>query len=119
MDLPATLSPTRRNHLTAMLTGRQHGETRNLLDVPIDHIVRNEAQPRTHFDQDAIASLASSIEARGVIQPIAVRPLGHERYEIIAGERRWLAAQRAGLRSFPTIVHDVDSRDALVLALVE
>lgn len=90
-----------------------------LLDIPLDHIVRNDAQPRTHFDQNAIASLATSIEANGVIQPIAVRPLPGERWEIIAGERRWLAARRAGLRTVPAVVHDVDERETLVLALVE
>lgn len=90
-----------------------------LLAIPLEEVHRNEAQPRTVFDAEAIHSLATSIEANGVIQPIAVRPRPEGGWEIIAGERRWLAAQRAGLRTIPAVVHDVDERETLVLALVE
>lgn len=90
-----------------------------LLALRLDQVHRNEAQPRTVFEQEAIHSLATSIEASGVIQPIAVRPRDAGGYEIIAGERRWLAAQRAGLATIPAVVHHVDERETLVLALVE
>jgi ParB family chromosome partitioning protein len=90
-----------------------------LLTPRLDEVHRNESQPRTVFDLDAIRSLATSIEANGVIQPIAVRPRPAGGYEIIAGERRWLAAQQAGLSTIPAVLHDVDDRETLVLALVE
>ena len=90
-----------------------------LLSLRLDEVHRNEAQPRTVFDQEAIVSLATSIEANGIIQPIAVRPREAGGYEIIAGERRWLAAQRAGLATIPAVLHHVDERETLVLALVE
>ncbi|MCB0877849.1 MAG: ParB/RepB/Spo0J family partition protein [Thermoleophilia bacterium] len=90
-----------------------------LLALRLDEVHRNDAQPRTVFDSDAIHSLATSIEANGVIQPIAVRHREAGGYEIIAGERRWLAAQRAGLSTIPAVLHHVDERETLVLALVE
>ncbi|MCW2925482.1 MAG: chromosome segregation DNA-binding protein [Thermoleophilia bacterium] len=90
-----------------------------LLMLHLDEVHRNENQPRTVFEPEAIHSLATSIEANGVIQPIAVRRRGPAGYEIIAGERRWLAARRAGLTTIPAVVHDVDERETLVLALVE
>jgi ParB family chromosome partitioning protein len=98
--------------------GNQTREGR-MLDLPLERIVRNESQPREHFDADALAALAESIQENGVIQPIAVRQVGPERFELIAGERRWLASQRAGIATIPAVVHDVDERTALVLALVE
>jgi ParB family chromosome partitioning protein len=93
--------------------------TTGLLTPRLDEVHRNESQPRTVFDSDAIHSLATSIEANGVIQPIAIRPRAAGGYEIIAGERRWLAAQQAGLSTIPAVIHDVDDRETLVLALVE
>jgi ParB family chromosome partitioning protein len=99
--------------------GAVQATTGGLLNLRPDEVHRNEAQPRTVFDPDAIASLATSIEANGVIQPIAVRHRSGGGYEIIAGERRWLAAQRAGLAAIPAVLHDVDERETLVLALVE
>ncbi|MCW2960218.1 MAG: parB-like partition protein [Thermoleophilia bacterium] len=90
-----------------------------LLALRLDEVYRNASQPRTVFDSEAIHSLATSIETNGVIQPIAVRPRPAGGYEIIAGERRWLAAQRAGLRTIPAVLHDVDEQETLVLALVE
>lgn len=116
-------SNTVRSGLSVLLGGAPDAPaasaTGTLVELPIDVIVRNEAQPRTQFDAGAIAALAESIESKGLIQPIAVRRLNHSQYEIVAGERRWLAAQRAGLRKLPAIVHDVDERESLILALVE
>lgn len=88
-------------------------------DLTLSQIVRNEDQPRTHFDAAELEALATSVESQGLIQPIAVRPLKDGTFQIIAGERRWLAAQRAGLTRVPVIVHDVDERASLILALVE
>ena len=76
-------------------------------------------QPRTHFDEDALDELAESIAARGVIQPIIVRPKGAGRYQLVAGERRWRAAQRARLHEIPAIVRELDQRDVMALALIE
>lgn len=122
MDIPTASAP-RPNALSALIGGAgpagAAAESGRLLDLPIDRVVRNEAQPRTSFDPEALAALATSIEARGIIQPIAVRQVGRDRFELIAGERRWLAAQRAGLRTVPAVVLDVDERESLVLALVE
>lgn len=76
-------------------------------------------QPRRHFDEAALATLADSIRAQGVVQPILVRPVGADRYEIIAGERRWRAAGIAGLKSIPAVVRQMDDRTARAVALVE
>lgn len=88
-------------------------------EIAIARLQPGAHQPRRHFDEDALAELADSIAAQGVVQPIVVRPLGAERYEIVAGERRWRAAQRAGLTSIPAVVRDLDERGAMAVALVE
>ena len=76
-------------------------------------------QPRRHFDEDALEELARSIAARGVIQPVVVRPFGDGRYQLVAGERRWRAAQRARLHEIPAIVRQLDDREVTALALIE
>lgn len=86
--------------------------------VPVAEIEPHPEQPRRHFDEDALEELARSIEARGLIQPIVVRPY-EGRYQIVAGERRWRAAQRARLHQVPVIVRDFDEAETLELALVE
>lgn len=100
--------------------------TMNLLDIQIYEIRPSPNQPRAHFDPDALRELADSIKERGLIQPLVVRELraeevsGGARYELIAGERRWRAAQMAALPSVPAIVKQVfDSREILLLSLVE
>ena len=87
-------------------------------DIDIVHIVPNPYQPRDRFDEESLTALAESISEVGVIQPIIVRE-AIEGYEIIAGERRWRAAQRAGLRSVPTLVRSADDKGALEAAVVE
>ena len=89
--------------------------------VPIADLQRNKYQPRTIFDEEKLIELSSSIKENGVIQPIAVRPNKYEpgKYEIVAGERRWLAAQKAGLNEVPVIVLDVDDQKSLEIAIVE
>jgi len=76
-------------------------------------------QPRTHFDEASLKELAASISARGVIQPILVRPLPKGRYQLVAGERRWRAAQLAQLHAIPAIVRELDQREVMALALIE
>jgi ParB family chromosome partitioning protein len=76
-------------------------------------------QPRSNMHEEAILELADSIRAQGVIQPILVRPVGQDRYEIIAGERRWRAAQKAGLEEVPVVIRDVADEAALAMALIE
>ncbi|WP_440996676.1 ParB/RepB/Spo0J family partition protein [Arhodomonas sp. SL1] len=92
------------------------GELRKL---PIDLLERGRFQPRTEFDPAALQELADSIRAQGVVQPIVVRPLPDERYEIIAGERRWRAAQLAGIEDIPALVRDVPDETAIAVALIE
>ncbi len=76
-------------------------------------------QPRKHFDEAALASLADSIAANGVLQPILVRPVGVDRYVIVAGERRWRASKLAGLSEIPVIISDMDEKTAAQIALIE
>lgn len=76
-------------------------------------------QPRRHFDEEALDELAQSIAARGVIQPVIVRPLAGGRYQLVAGERRWRAAQRARVHEIPAIVRQLDEREVTALALIE
>jgi ParB family chromosome partitioning protein len=90
-----------------------------LRDVPIDHIVPNTYQPRQVFEDEALDALAASIAALGVLQPILVRESSPGRYELIAGERRWRAAARAGLDHIPAIIRDVDDETSLAHAIVE
>jgi ParB family chromosome partitioning protein len=87
--------------------------------VPIEHVARNPKNPRRSFDEGELQDLASSIRQHGIVQPVVVRPRGADQFEIIAGERRWRAAQLAGLIEIPVIVRDVDDRTALEIAIVE
>jgi len=89
--------------------------------VPIEEIVPNPEQPRRHFDEEALDELAQSIREKGLLQPLIVRPRadGTARFEIVAGERRWRAAQRAQVHEVPVIVRDLDDREVLEVAIVE
>ena len=89
--------------------------------ISIKDISRNKFQPRKHFDKSSLEELTSSIKEQGVIQPIVVRPdkFSEGKYEIIAGERRWLASQNAGLHEVPVIVLDIDDQKSLEIAIVE
>jgi ParB family chromosome partitioning protein len=97
-------------------SGPEGEELRELL---LEQLVPGKHQPRRQFDEEALSSLADSIRAQGVVQPIVVRPAGGDKYEIIAGERRWRAAQRAGLSQIPAVVRQLDERGAMAVALVE
>jgi ParB family chromosome partitioning protein len=88
-------------------------------ELPLASIVPNPRQPREHFDEELLTSLAASIRELGVLQPVLVRPLTDDRYELVAGERRWRAAKRAGLPTIPALIKTVDNVASLEQALVE
>jgi ParB family chromosome partitioning protein len=90
-----------------------------LKEIPVEFLQRGRYQPRRDFAEDKLAELAESIKAQGLMQPIVVRPIGERRYEIIAGERRWRAAQLAGLEKVPCIIKDVADDAALAMSLIE
>ncbi len=90
-----------------------------LVELPITSLVANPFQPRSHFDEEALASLTASIRELGVLQPVLVRDAGDGTYELIAGERRWRAAKRAGLSVIPAVVRDASDTASLEQALVE
>jgi ParB family transcriptional regulator, chromosome partitioning protein len=87
--------------------------------LPVDLIQRGRFQPRRDFNAESLQELADSIRAQGVVQPVVVRPVGEGRYELIAGERRWRAAQMAGLHDIPAVVRDVPDQTAMAMGLIE
>ncbi len=89
------------------------------LDIPVDAIERNPYQTRTQFDEAALDELATSVAFSGIIQPIVVRALGQGRYQLIAGERRWLASKRAGKETVPSIVREVSDEQTMEMTIVE
>ncbi|HET8898448.1 MAG TPA: ParB/RepB/Spo0J family partition protein, partial [Rhodanobacteraceae bacterium] len=114
--------------LDALLGGGDSGPTRadgdvdgegELRQLPVQQIQPGKYQPRRRFDDEALEELAASIRAQGLIQPVIVRPLGQDRYELIAGERRWRAAQRAKLDVIPALVKEVSEQAAPAMALIE
>ncbi len=94
-------------------------EDASLQDLSVSQIEPNPNQPREHFDEESLVTLTASITELGVLQPVLVRPVGEDRYELIAGERRWRAAKRAGLQSVPAIIRRVDDAASLEQAVVE
>ncbi len=88
-------------------------------ELDIDLIVPNPEQPRVNFGENELEELAASIRANGIVQPIVVRPAGENRYQIVAGERRWRAAQKAGLRKVPVSIKEVSDEKLLEIALIE
>jgi len=105
--------------LAAILEAAPRVEGEELRSIPIELIGPNPSQPRTQFDDAALAALADSLATRGVLQPVLVRPLPGGRYELIAGERRWRAAGLAGLEQIPAIVRRDDDAASLELAVIE
>lgn len=87
--------------------------------VPVEHLVPSPLQPRRDFSADALEDLAASIRSKGVIQPLIVRKLADDRYEIVAGERRWRAAQMAQLHDVPVLVRDFSDEEVLEIAIIE
>jgi len=105
--------------LAAILSVAPKDDSEELRQVPVDLIEPNPQQPRSSFEEQGLVALAGSIRARGVLQPVLVRPLAGGRYELIAGERRWRAAQLAELDSIPAIIRRHDDAASLEVALVE
>jgi ParB family chromosome partitioning protein len=105
--------------LAAILPETELGDAGELRELRVGLIKPNPDQPRTNFDPEALAALAASIETSGVVQPLLVRPLPDGSYELVAGERRWRAAQEAGLEKVPAVVRDQDQAERLQAALIE
>ncbi|HUC07720.1 MAG TPA: ParB/RepB/Spo0J family partition protein, partial [Solirubrobacterales bacterium] len=105
--------------LSAILPEASPEQAGELRELPTELIKPNPNQPRTRIDPESLAGLASSIEANGVVQPLLVRPLPDGSYELIAGERRWRAAQAAGLTKVPAVVRDQELAERLQVALIE
>jgi len=105
--------------LSAILPEAASPSSGELRELPVETIKPNPSQPRTRIEPEALAGLASSIEANGVIQPLLVHPLADGSYELIAGERRWRAAREAGLAKVPAIVRDQERAERLQIALIE
>ena len=100
--------------------GKPSGNDASLKTLPVDLLQRGQYQPRKDFKQEALQELADSISAQGMVQPIVVRTLtGSKKFEIIAGERRWRAAQLAGLQDVPVVIKDVPDKTVMCIALIE
>lgn len=110
--LPARTPPA------ATKSGQSYGDN-NVFQCALEKIVPQKGQPRQHFDGAALDELAQSLKEHGLIEPLVVRRRGTDEFELIAGERRWRAAQRAGLREVLVVVRDVSAKDAFELALIE
>ena len=105
--------------LDALLGEGETSDGERLLTLPVESLVPGKYQPRTRMDESALAELADSIRAQGLMQPILARSIPGGRYEIIAGERRWRASQLAGLKEVPVLVRVVEDEEALKMALIE
>ncbi|MCK7598052.1 ParB/RepB/Spo0J family partition protein [Microbulbifer sp. CAU 1566] len=108
----------------AVATGERNGDIVERVDgelkeLPIEFLQRGRYQPRRDFPQESLQELADSIRVQGIMQPIVVRPIGEHKYEIIAGERRWRAAQLASLDKVPALIRDVSDEAAIAMALIE
>ncbi|MCT2557861.1 ParB/RepB/Spo0J family partition protein [Tsuneonella sp. YG55] len=120
--LGALMGETRREE--PLVKGESAGKSDasragGLASLPVSAIEPLPGQPRRRFDEAALEELAASISQRGVIQPVIVRPLAGGRYQLVAGERRWRAAQKARLHEIPALVRDLDEREVMALALIE
>jgi ParB family transcriptional regulator, chromosome partitioning protein len=105
VDIPVSTAPAR--------------PAAGIAEIPIEHIEVNPFQPRTHFDQDALLELAESIRVHGIIQPITVRKLTTNQYQLISGERRFQASKLADLKAIPAYIRSADDQQMLEMALIE
>ena len=109
------LSPS----IISLLSSDNAGRSVGVRVIPVDRIESNPQQPRMIFDAEALHELAASIREHGVLQPILVRPLGSNRYQLVAGERRWRASKEAGLATIPALVEELDDDTALEISIIE
>jgi ParB family chromosome partitioning protein len=105
--------------IVSLLSSEHAGRSVGVKVIALDRIEPNPRQPRTIFDESALDELANSIREHGVLQPILVRPLGENRYQLVAGERRWRASKKAGLASIHALVEEIDDDTALEIAIIE
>ena len=105
--------------IVSLLSSDSAGRTLGVRVIPIERIDSNPQQPRMIFDEAALSELAASIREHGVLQPILVRPLGSNRYQLVAGERRWRASREAGLATIPALVEELDDDTSLEIAIIE
>ena len=112
-------SSKRDQHEDPPASADQAVQDGDLMQIGVDLIQRGKYQPRVNMHPESLEDLANSIREQGVVQPIVIRPIGDDRYEIIAGERRWRAAQIAGLLEIPCMVRHVNDRAAIAMALIE
>ena len=118
MDSKLKRGPALGRGLGALIPGGSPAERKGVMQLGIEEIHPDKSQPRRHFDEAHIGELAESIKQKGVLQPVLVRRQG-DHFVLIAGERRWRAAQKAGLRELPALVKEVSEREAFELALIE
>jgi ParB family chromosome partitioning protein len=114
-----SLLPSRPAPATVPVIAAVAEPTGKPLEIPLDHIERNPFQTRTRFDEAQLTELTQSIAASGVVQPIVVRPLSEGRYQLITGERRWLASRKAGKATIPAIVRQASDEQTLEMTIVE
>jgi ParB family chromosome partitioning protein len=105
--------------LSALIPTESLRDRGALVELAVSTVSPNPRQPRDHFDEDALAALTASVREIGILQPILVRQLGESEYELIAGERRWRAARRAGLDTIPAIIRNASEGESLQQALIE
>lgn len=119
-ELLSQLSPPTQLSTESPTTANASTPASELLQyLPIQQLVPSRLQPRQHFDEEALAELAESIRTQGILQPIIARPLAAEQFEIIAGERRWRAAQLANFTPIPVLIRTLNDQDAMAIALIE
>jgi ParB family chromosome partitioning protein len=105
--------------IVSLLSSERTGHRSGIRIIPVDQITPNPEQPRLAFDQASLDELAASIREHGVLQPILVRPLGNNEYQLIAGERRWRASKAAGMDTLPALVEEIDDDTALEISIIE
>jgi ParB family chromosome partitioning protein len=105
--------------IVSLITSENAGRTTGVKVISVDRIESNPSQPRMIFDEDALHELSASIKEHGVLQPILVRPLGNNRYQLVAGERRWRASREANLATIPALVEEIDDDTALEISIIE
>jgi len=105
--------------LSALISNDENVDQSRVEEIFVDQIEANPFQPRSNFDEDALNELANSIQEKGIIQPITVRKIKAEKYQIVAGERRWRASKLVGLKKIPAVIRNFDDQEMLEIALIE